>query len=108
WKIADLGGRGRLLIAGDGPERERLEQQAERLAIDVAFVGHVERDRANALLGSARAFIAPSLFVECAPRAVVEAMSAGRPILASRVSGLDELARPEVGIQFAPGDAIAM
>ncbi len=50
----------------------------------------------------------PSLFHECFPRTLVEAMSAARPIIASTVGALDELVSTEMGLQFEPLDTKAL
>jgi len=105
WKRSGLDGRARLSIAGEGPERGVLEKHAAELGIHVEFAGRVERDRALSLVSNARALIMPSLYLECSPRAVLEAMSAGTPIIASRVRGLDETVHPDTGLQFEPGNA---
>lgn len=76
-----------LRIVGDGPERARLEQQAAQLGISaqVDFAGF--RSDTDALLGAADAFVLPSLS-EGIPMAVLEAMRAGLPVVATRVGGI--------------------
>jgi glycosyltransferase involved in cell wall biosynthesis len=76
----------RLLIAGDGPDRTMLEKQA--LALDVAdcvdFLGNQPAERVAELFAACDAFILPSLF-EGQSNALLEAMHAGLPILASDI-----------------------
>lgn len=80
-------GRGRLVIAGDGPERERLTA----LAPDgVEFLGAVEAEAVPGLLADARALLVPSRCYEGSPRAIVEALAAGVPVIASSIGGLPE------------------
>jgi glycosyltransferase involved in cell wall biosynthesis len=76
----------RLLIAGDGPDRASLEQQArESGASDrVVFLGSQPADHIADLFAACDAFILPSLF-EGQSNALLEAMHAGRPILASDI-----------------------
>ncbi len=76
-----------LCIVGDGPERAALEQQAARLGITarVEFAGF--RSDTDALLAAADAFVLASIS-EGIPMAVLEAMRAGLPVVATRVGGI--------------------
>lgn len=78
----------RLRIVGDGPERHRLEQQAERLGIgDCAeFVGAVPHQQMGSMLRSCDLFVFPTLY-DLVGRVVVEALSVGIPVVVSRLSG---------------------
>jgi glycosyltransferase involved in cell wall biosynthesis len=106
WEKSGLDSRARLVVAGDGPERSRLEKQAAALGItnSVRFAGHLPPAEVLSLISNARAVLMPSLFHECFPRTLVEAMSGGRPVIASRIGALDELVTGELGIMFEPGD----
>ncbi|PWU24586.1 MAG: transferase [Candidatus Rokuibacteriota bacterium] len=77
-----------LVVAGDGPDRARLESQASS---NVRFLGQVDTADVESLLRSARALVVPSRWYEGQPRAIVEAFAAGVPVLASRIGGLPEL-----------------
>jgi glycosyltransferase involved in cell wall biosynthesis len=74
----------RLLIAGDGPERARLEAHAAALDIahDVRFAGHV---RATATIYAAMSVLALSSDTEQMPTAVLEAMASGLPVVSTNV-----------------------
>jgi len=82
----------RLLIAGEGEHRAALEDEARRLQLGerVRFLGRVDAGQVRTLLGLARALVVPSVY-EGMPLVVLEAMEAGRPIVASRVSGIPEV-----------------
>ncbi len=110
WSLTGLDNAARLTIVGDGPERERLEKQAIDLDIagTVSFRGYLPPSEVMELLGSARAVIMPSQFHECFPRTLAEAMSAGRPVIASNVGALDELVSGEMGVQFKPLDTTGL
>lgn len=99
--------RWRLVIAGDGPERDALSAQtaALGLASRVDFRGWVQREELPALYRSAEAFVFPS-HDEGMPNVVLEAMASGLPIVATRVPGNDELVRDN-GALVAAGDAPA-
>ncbi|MEV4457624.1 glycosyltransferase [Microbispora sp. NPDC049633] len=86
-----LARRGRpctFLLAGDGPERERLERQVDVAGVDVRFLGF-RRDTAG-LLARADVVVLPST-AEGLSNAVMEAMAAGRPVVATSVGGMPEL-----------------
>jgi len=81
--------RARLVLAGAGPERERLEALAASLGIDgsVEFLGHVDDVRpVHARLD----VYVQSSHVEGMPVAVLEALAAGIPVVAARVGGNEE------------------
>ena len=80
---------GKLIIVGEGPERRRLEAVASNAGVSekVQFTGRVSEAEKTRLLASCRVFAMPSLF-ESYGLAVAEAMSWGKPVVASRVGGL--------------------
>src|SRR5262249_36859850 len=85
-----------------------LEAQARSLGIAdrVAFLGH--RRDVPALLQVADLFVLPSLF-EGLPLAALEAMAAGEPVIASRISGTDEaVADGTTGVLVPPGNPTAL
>jgi glycosyltransferase involved in cell wall biosynthesis len=77
-----------LRIAGGGPEWERLRA----LGGEVELLGQVTPARMAALLAGAAVLLAPSRCEEQSPYAVLEAMAAGVPVIASSLGGLPELA----------------
>ncbi|HKV08883.1 MAG TPA: glycosyltransferase family 4 protein [Thermoanaerobaculia bacterium] len=82
----------RLLIAGDGEHRAALETKAAELGLgpSVAFLGRCDASRVRGLLAGAAALVVPSTY-EGMPLVVLEAMEAGLPVVASRVSGIPEV-----------------
>ena len=97
-----------LWLVGDGPERGRLEALARRLDLSphVLFAG----DRADALdwVAALDLFVHPTWF-EGLPLAVLEAMAAACPVVASAVDGLKGLIEPGVhGWLTPPGDVPAL
>jgi uncharacterized protein (TIRG00374 family) len=79
-----------LVLWGDGPEHQALETLAGALGIagHVHFLGY-QPDAARHL-GALDCFVLPSLS-EGSPNALLEAMAAGCPIVATRVGGVTEL-----------------
>ncbi len=105
-----------LLIAGDGPERDRLEQlaDAEGAAPHIRFLG--EWTRVPELLAALDVFVLPSRW-EGMPNALLEAMAAGVPAVAARVGGVPEIMAAgesdaplagETGIMVGPEDPAAL
>lgn len=93
-----------LVLAGEGTWRPRLERMAARLAVDIRFLG--ARSDVQALLARADVFVLASL-QEGMSNAVMEAMAAGRPIVATDVGGTSELLQDR-GILVPPSDARAL
>jgi glycosyltransferase involved in cell wall biosynthesis len=96
------------VLAGEGPERDRLEARALELGISdrVRFVGH--RDDIPQLLAASDVFALPSLF-EGTPLSILEAMAARRAIVACAVGGTTELLAPDrTGLLVPPADPAAL
>ena len=97
-----------LWIIGEGPLRAELEAEARRLGIagSVRFWG--ERSDVPELLACMDVYAHAALF-EGMPNAVMEAMAAGLPVVASEVDGTRELIREgETGWLVPPGEAAAL
>jgi glycosyltransferase involved in cell wall biosynthesis len=100
---------GTLVVCGDGPEHERVAAAAAAApAGRVVLRGHLNAADLHAELAAAAFAVVPSEWFENAPFAVLEAMAAGRGVVASRIGGLPELvADGETGVLVAPGDVEA-
>ena len=85
-----------VLIVGDGPRRPFLEDVAERLGIlsQVRFVGGVEDIRVPLALMDV--FVFPSRWPEAFGLTLIEAMAAGKPVVATRMGAVPELIRDGV------------
>jgi glycosyltransferase involved in cell wall biosynthesis len=96
------------VLVGDGPERRTLEAQAEALGVRnrVVFLGY--RQDIPDLLACADLLVLPSLF-EGLPLSVLEAMAAGKPVIASDVGGTNEAVVPEqTGLLVPPANPWAL
>jgi glycosyltransferase involved in cell wall biosynthesis len=91
----------RLVIVGDGHERQRLQLLARDLGDSVVFLGHVNDPWP--LYNAADIFVLPS-HSEGSPLVLFEAMAAGLPIVATAVGGVPEvLADEETGLLATAG-----
>jgi glycosyltransferase involved in cell wall biosynthesis len=63
----------RCIVAGDGPERPRIEALARSLDLPIEFTGFLTRAQLFPLIGGARALVLPSLWYENQPVSVLEA-----------------------------------
>ena len=77
------------LIIGEGPQKHELEIQAEKLGVHkkVMFTGW--RDDARDIVAAADIFVLPSL-IEGLPYSILEAMSSGKPVVATSTGGIPE------------------
>lgn len=86
------------VFAGDGPERDNLEAYAREIQVDdrIKFLGH--REDIPTLINGCDLFVLPSLF-EGLPLTIMEAMAAGKPVIASDIPGIDdEVIQDETGL----------
>jgi glycogen synthase len=100
----------RVTLVGDGPERAAVERLAAGLGVAdrVRVTGFRPHREGLALLAGARVAVLPSRYEELGT-ALVEAMAAARPVVATRVGGIPELVRDGVdGLLVPPGDPAAL
>jgi glycosyltransferase involved in cell wall biosynthesis len=108
--LRDDGVACRVLIAGDGERRRALEEAARALGIaeGVCFLG-VRADVARLLHASDVVVLPSRAVVETLPLAVIEAMAAGIPVIASAVGSVPELVRDgDTGFLIPPADEVAL
>jgi glycosyltransferase involved in cell wall biosynthesis len=95
-------------LAGQGPDWQRLSGMASQLGLSdrVRFLGH--RDDVRDLMACCDLFVLPS-FYEGLPLVALEAMAAGKAVIASAVGGTDEAVQDGVtGLLVPAGDADAL
>jgi glycosyltransferase involved in cell wall biosynthesis len=90
-----------LIVAGDGPQRDRLEAEAAALGVagSVRFVDAPER-----VYAAAAAMLLPSYHREGLSLALLEGMASGCVPLAYAAPGVSEVVTPECGVVVAVGD----
>lgn len=98
-----------LEIGGDGPQRDKLENLANRLGIrdQVKFLGVLSREAVRQALWRANTFVLPS-YAETFGVVLIEAMATGLPVIATRCGGPEDIVTPEVGFLVDPGDVKAL
>lgn len=99
----------RLTIVGDGEMRPQIEAQiaALKLGRHIHLAGWLDEARVHQALNSATALILPS-FAEGLPMVLMEAMAAGRPVIATSIAGIPELVTPDCGWLVPAGDAASL
>jgi glycosyltransferase involved in cell wall biosynthesis len=100
-----------LWVIGDGPERESLVQLSRRLGVEdmVSFLGMVDHEVLKGAFQACQAFVFPTL-QDFVGRVVVEALSAGAPVVVSPMTGaVGTIVHDGVnGIVVDPRDASAL
>ncbi len=97
-------------VLGNGPLGKEVQSRIARDALkNVELLGHREGDDLWHALASARAVLIPSEWYEPFGLVILEAMAAGRPVIASDIAGPAEIVSDgKTGLLFAPGDAEAL
>jgi phosphatidylinositol alpha-mannosyltransferase len=91
----------KLLIAGDGPDREKLELLAEDLKLkNVSFLGYISEELKLQLLAEADIFCSPAIFGESFGIVLLEAMATGTVCVAGNNSGYADLMQGVGGLSI--------
>ena len=93
--VIQVNDRARLILLGDGPERENLEDQVENAGLKnkVRFTGLIPYDQVASYMAIADAFVSAS-YTEVHPLTVIEAMAAGLPVLGIASPGVSDTVIP--------------
>jgi glycosyltransferase involved in cell wall biosynthesis len=113
--LAQMAQRPVLLLAGSGPERERLEKLAAQLHLEgeVVFLGALDRGMMIPMMAAADIVAVPSVpafgIEEATSLAALEAMALRKPVVASALGGLCHLITDGAnGVLIPPGDPRAL
>lgn len=96
-----------LVVVGEGPQRRSLEALARGLRLETRFTGELGPGPRDAWLHAADLFVLPSRVLadgrrDSAPVALLEAMAAGLPVVASRSGGNAEIVTEQLGLLVPP------
>jgi len=82
-----------LMIGGNGPLRGKLEEQSRSLGLDntVTFMGQISDAKLPLAYAACDAFVLPTAALECFGLIALEALSSGRPVLATPVGAIPEI-----------------
>lgn len=83
----------KLLIAGDGPERENIEAYIEKhnLGDRITLLGYQNQDNIREYIRNSRFIVVPSIWYENCPYSILETLEIGKPVIGSRIGGIPEL-----------------
>lgn len=98
----------KLLVIGDGPEQQRLADSVQRLGLGAKIIFTGLRKDVREFIRGIDILVLPSLR-EGLPVAALEAMAAGKPVIATNVGGTPELISDgETGLLVKPADPLAL
>lgn len=84
---------GKLYIAGDGPERQNIENRIKENKLDdkIILLGYLNQDEIRKYISNSRFVVVPSVWYENCPYSILETMEIGKPIIGSNIGGIPEL-----------------
>jgi glycosyltransferase involved in cell wall biosynthesis len=96
----------RLIIAGDGPERGRLEQLTIELGLsNVEFAGHMQGAKLDQLIANSRFTVLPTHAYETLGKTILESYSQARAVIATDLGSRRELVNAgKTGLLYKTGD----
>ena len=99
--------QGNLYIAGEGPEKQRLEQliKEKKLENRVKMLGFLNKEQVLEAIRKCRFTVLPSIWRDNCPYSVLETMAIGKPVIGSNMGGIPELVKhEETGLVFNSSD----
>jgi L-malate glycosyltransferase len=95
----------RLIVAGDGRDREKLETLARELRLTrTEFIGWVDPDQAADMYSAAEIYLNGSDHRDNVPISIVEAFATGLPVVSTDVAGIPEIVRNGETGMLVPAD----
>lgn len=95
-----------IVIAGRGHLQDELQQYAEQHQLNVRFAGFQSGTALAELIRGAMVVVVPSRWYENQPFAILEAFAYGKPVIAARLGGMQELIQEyETGLLFEADSA---
>ena len=107
--MRDVLGDWELVVAGDGPERPKLELESSSRGAGVSFVGYMCGEELTRLVSGASFTIACSQWYENSPYSVIESLSVGTPVIGTSIGGIPEMVHDGVtGVLCEPFDSTSI
>lgn len=97
----------KLIIAGDGDERENIESFIKENNLDgrIDLIGYQNQENIRKCIANARFIVVPSIWYENCPYSILETMEIGKPIIASDIGGIPELVNNDInGFLYEPNE----
>jgi len=95
----------KVIMAGTGPEEEKLRKLAKRLNADVEFKGFCTGDTLHDLVRNSRSVVLASQWYENAPISILEAYAFGKTVIGANIGGIPEMiVDGQTGFLFESGD----
>lgn len=84
---------GTLYIAGDGPEKEKIENTIKEKKLDkrIKLLGMLEKEEMKLYISNAKFVVVPSIWYENCPFSIIESLTMGKPVIGSNIGGIPEL-----------------
>ena len=99
WEKIDY----KLIIVGTGPLENFVKRQLNE---NIIFLGKQNKEEIRVLMNAASFLIIPSIWYEGFPMVILEAYSAGLPVLGSRIGSIEEVVLDNItGLHFKPNDS---
>jgi len=94
-----------LTFVGTGPDQNELKTLANKLNVDVEFLGFQSGENLHSAIRAAKCVVIASEWYENAPISILEAYALGKPVIGARIGGVPELIKEETGLTFKSGSA---
>lgn len=85
--------KGKLFIAGDGPEKENIIKfiKENKLEKRVKMLGFLQQNKIKEYIANSSFVIVPSIWYENCPYSILETLATGKPVIGSNIGGIPEL-----------------
>ena len=82
---------GKLCIAGDGPERNKIEKMVKTNNLNIDLLGKLDKHKMREVIAKCRFVVVPSVWYENCSYVLLEALAIGKAVIGSNIGGIPEL-----------------
>ena len=99
----------KLFIAGDGPEKQRIENIIKERHIEnrIVLLGYLKQEKVKEYICKARFVVVPSIWYENCPYSVMETLAIGKPVIGANIAGIPELVNDKINGLLYKYDSIS-